>query len=230
MCGRYALYADGEQLAWRFGVPVPHPIAPRYNIAPSQPVLALRYNHDTKTREWTHFVWGLVPAWAQDPSIGNRMINARAETLREKPAFRTAYRYRRCIVPVSGFYEWKKTGRAKQPYFVRAADNLPMGLAGLWEIWRSPDGSELHTCTIITTDANALIKPLHDRMAVVLPPDAYDLWLSPNAKPAELDALLKPAPDDWLIAYPVSTRVNNPNNDDPQLIEPVAPSEEMRLF
>lgn len=230
MCGRYALYADGEQLAWRFGVPVPHPIAPRYNIAPSQPVLALRYNHDTKTREWTHFVWGLVPAWAQDPSIGNRMINARAETLREKPAFRAAYRYRRCIVPVSGFYEWKKTGRTKQPYFVRAADNLPMGLAGLWEVWRSPDGSELHTCTIITTDANALIKPLHDRMAVVLPPDAYDLWLNPNTNPAELDALLKPPPEDWLVAYPVSTRVNNPANDDPQLIEPVAPSEEMRLF
>lgn len=230
MCGRYALYADGEQLAWRFGVPVPHPVAPRYNIAPSQPILALRHNPDTNTREWTHFVWGLVPAWAQDPSIGNRMINARAETLREKPAFRNAYRYRRCIVPVSGFYEWKKTGRTKQPYFVRAADNLPMGLAGLWEVWRSPDGSELHTCTIITTDANATIQPLHDRMAVVLPPDAYALWLSPDAKPSELDALLKPAPDDLLIAYPVSTRVNNPVNDDPSLIEPIAPIEEMRLF
>ncbi|MCS7273190.1 MAG: SOS response-associated peptidase [Fimbriimonadales bacterium] len=230
MCGRYALYANSEQLTRRFGVPVPHPIVPRYNIAPSQPILALRYNPDTNAREWTHLIWGLVPAWAQDPSIGNRMINARAETLREKPAFRNAYRYRRCIVPVSGFYEWKKVGRTKQPYFVRAADNLPMGLAGLWEVWHSPDGSELHTCTIITTDANATIQPLHNRMAVVLPPEAYALWLSPDAKPSELDALLKPAPNDLLIAYPVSTRVNNPANDDPSLIEPITLTEEMRLF
>lgn len=232
MCGRFALYADGEQLAWRFGTPVPRPIAPRYNIAPSQPVLALRYNRDAKTREWTHFVWGLVPSWAQDPSIGNRMINARAETLREKPAYRNAYRYRRCIVPVSGFYEWKKVGHTKQPYFVRPADDLPIGLAGLWETWRSPDGSEIETCTIITTDANAVIRPLHDRMAVVLPPDAYELWLRPDSSLAELDALLQPAPEDLLIAYPVSPRVNSPANDDPSLVAPVDanPDGEMRLF
>ncbi|MFN7017170.1 MAG: SOS response-associated peptidase, partial [Fimbriimonadales bacterium] len=180
MCGRYALYADGEQLAWRFGTPVPFPVAPRYNIAPSQPVLALRSHRDANTREWTHFAWGLVPHWARDPSIGNRMINARAETLREKPAVRNAYRYRRCIIPVSGFYEWKQVGRAKQPYFVRPADDLPIGLAGLWEVWHSPDGSALETCTIITTDANAVIQPLHDRMAVVLPPEAYEQWLNPD--------------------------------------------------
>lgn len=232
MCGRYALYADGEQLAWRFGTPVPHPIAPRYNIAPSQPILALRYNRDAKTREWTHFVWGLVPSWAQDPSISNRMINARAETLREKPAYRNAYRYRRCIVPVSGFYEWKKVGRTKQPYFVRPTDDLPIGLAGLWETWRSPDGSELETCTIITTDANAVIQPLHPRMAVVLPPDAYEAWLSPDTSLDALDKLLQPAPEDLLIAYPVSPRVNSPANDDPSLVEPLttASEEELRLF
>ncbi|OYT68983.1 MAG: hypothetical protein CFK49_11875 [Armatimonadetes bacterium JP3_11] len=232
MCGRFALYADGEQLAWRFGTPVPHPIAPRYNIAPSQPVLALRYNREAKTREWTHFVWGLVPSWAQDVSIGNRMINARAESLREKPAFRNAYRYRRCIVPVSGFYEWKKVGRTKQPYFVRPADDQPIGLAGLWETWRSPDGSELETCTMITTDANATIQPLHSRMAVVLPPDAYDAWLNPDTPLDTLEALLRPAPDDLLIAYPVSPRVNSPTNDDPSLIARFdqANGGELRLF
>ncbi len=232
MCGRFALYADGEQLAWRFGTPVPHPIAPRYNIAPSQPVLALRYNREAKTREWTHFVWGLVPSWAQDVSIGNRMINARAESLREKPAFRNAYRYRRCIVPVSGFYEWKKVGRTKQPYFVRPADDQPIGLAGLWETWRSPDGSELETCTMITTDANATIQPLHSRMAVVLPPDAYDAWLNPDTPLDTLEALLRPAPDNLLIAYPVSPRVNSPTNDDPSLIARFdqANGGELRLF
>lgn len=230
MCGRYALYADGEQLAWRFGTPVPHPIAPRYNIAPSQPILALRYNRHTRLREWTHFLWGLVPAWAKDPAIGARMINARAETLREKPAYRNAYRSRRCIVPVSGFYEWRKTGNAKQPYFVRPTDDTPVGLAGLWETWRSPDGSELQTCTIITTDANAVIQPLHPRMAVILPPDAYELWLDPDASLQALDTLLRPAPDDWLIAYPVSARVNNPAHDDPSLIEPVERQNELRLF
>jgi putative SOS response-associated peptidase YedK len=232
MCGRFALYADGEQLAWRFGTPVPHPIAPRYNIAPSQPVLALRYNREAKTREWTHFVWGLVPSWAQDVSIGNRMINARAESLREKPAFRNAYRYRRCIVPVSGFYEWKKVGRTKQPYFVRPADDQPIGLAGLWETWRSPDGSELETCTMITTDANATIQPLHSRMAVVLPPDAYEAWLNPDTPLDTLEALLRPAPDNLLIAYPVSPRVNSPTNDDPSLIARFdqANGGELRLF
>lgn len=232
MCGRYALYADGEQLAWRFGTPVPYPITPRYNIAPSQPILALRYNRDANTREWTHFTWGLVPHWAQDVSIGNRMINARAETLREKPAFRNAYRYRRCIVPVSGFYEWKKAGRTKQPYFVRPTDDLPIGLAGLWETWRSPDGSELETCTIITTDANAVIQPLHPRMAVVLLPDAYEAWLSSDTPLDALDRLLLPVPDDTLIAYPVSSRVNSPAHDDPSLVAPLSLTHdgEPRLF
>lgn len=232
MCGRFALYADGEQLAWRFGTPVPFPVAPRYNIAPSQPVLALRSHRDANTREWTHFAWGLVPPWARDPSIGNRMINARAETLREKPAFRNAYRYRRCIIPVSGFYEWKQVGRAKQPYFVRPADDLPIGLAGLWEVWHSPDGGALETCTIITTDANAVIQPLHDRMAVVLPPEAYVQWLNPDTPLDALDALLQPAPDALLIAYPVSPRVNSPANDDPSLVAPLASDDEgaLRLF
>ena len=221
MCGRYALYADGEQLAWRFGLPVPHPVPPRYNIAPSQPLLALRHNLDTRQREWAYLVWGLVPHWAKDPTIGNRMINARAETLQEKPAFRDAYRYRRCIIPANGFYEWQQTGTQKRPYFVRARDDLPMGLAGLWAVWHGADGSELQTCTVITTDANETVRPLHNRMAVILLPDAYEAWLNPSASPQSLTPLLRPAPDDLLIAYPVSPRVNNPQNDDPSLIIPV---------
>jgi putative SOS response-associated peptidase YedK len=221
MCGRYALYADGEQLAWRFGLPVPHPVPPRYNIAPSQPLLALRHNPDTRQREWAYLVWGLVPHWAKDPTIGNRMINARAETLQEKPAFRDAYRYRRCIIPANGFYEWQQTGTQKRPYFVRARDDLPMGLAGLWAVWHGADGSELQTCTVITTDANETVRPLHNRMAVILLPDAYEAWLNPSASPQSLTPLLRPAPDDLLIAYPVSPRVNNPQNDDPSLIIPV---------
>jgi putative SOS response-associated peptidase YedK len=162
-----------------------------------------------------------VPRWAKDPTIGNRMINARAETLHEKPAFRDAYRYRRCIIPANGFYEWQKAGAAKRPYFVRARDDLPLGLAGLWATWHSPDGSELHTCTIITTDANATVRPLHDRMAVILPPDAYALWLDPAASLSSLAQLLRPASDDLLVAYPVSPRVNSPTNDDPSLIVPI---------
>ena len=221
MCGRYALNADGEQLAWRFGLPVPHPVPPRYNIAPSQPLLALRHNPDTRQREWAYLVWGLVPHWAKDPTIGNRMINARAETLQEKPAFRDAYRYRRCIIPANGFYEWQQTGTQKRPYFVRARDDLPMGLAGLWAVWHGADGSELQTCTVITTDANETVRPLHNRMAVILLPDAYEAWLNPSASPQSLTPLLRPAPDDLLIAYPVSPRVNNPQNDDPSLIIPV---------
>ncbi|GBC93160.1 Putative SOS response-associated peptidase YedK [bacterium HR15] len=222
MCGRFALYASAERLAGQFRLPLPFQIAPRYNIAPSQPVLALHVLRETNTREWTHFQWGLVPRWAQDPKIGQRMINARAETLAEKPAFRNALRYRRCIIPADGFYEWKKQGNTKQPYFVRHREGKLLALAGLWEHWQGADGSELQTCTIITTEPNAVVRPLHDRMAVILPEEAYDLWLDPAMQqPDRLLALLRPAPDEALIAYPVSPRVNNPANDDPRLIEPI---------
>lgn len=222
MCGRFALYASTERLAGQFRVPLPFQIAPRYNVAPSQPVLALRVSRETGAREWTHFQWGFVPRWAQDPQIGQRMINARAETLAEKPAFRNALRYRRCIIPADGFYEWKKQGGVKQPYFVRHREGKLLALAGLWEYWQGADGSELQTCTIITTKPNATVRPLHNRMAVILLEETYDLWLDPEAhSPEQLLSLLRPAPDDELIAYPVSLRVNNPAYDDPSLIEPM---------
>jgi putative SOS response-associated peptidase YedK len=223
MCGRFALYASAERLEGQFRLPLPFPIAPRYNIAPSQPVLALRAVRETGAREWTHLQWGLVPRWADDPRIGQRMINARAETLAEKPAFRNALRYRRCIIPADGFYEWKKQGKVKQPYFVRHREGKVLALAGLWEYWQGADGSELQTCTIITTEPNAVVRPLHHRMAVILPEEAYDQWLdSAVLQPERLLPLLRPAPDDELIAYPVSQRVNNPANDDASLIEPAS--------
>ncbi len=222
MCGRFALYTSAEKLAAQFKLPLPFAIAPRYNIAPSQPVLALHTLRERGEREWTHLQWGLVPAWADDPRIGNRMINARAETLAEKPAFRAALRYRRCIIPADGFYEWQSQGKTKQPYFVRHRAGKTLALAGLWEHWQGADGSELQTCTIITTEPNAVIRPLHNRMAVILPEEAYELWLDPNVqRPEQLLPLLRPAPDDMLIAYPVSPRVNNPASDDPSLIEPM---------
>jgi len=223
MCGRFALYSAAERLEGQFRLPLPFPIAPRYNIAPSQPVLAIRTVRETGTREWTHLQWGLVPAWAQDPKIGHRLINARAETLAEKPAFRNALRYRRCIIPADGFYEWRKQGNRKQPYFIRHREGKLLALAGLWEYWQGADGSELQTCTIITTDANALIRPLHDRMPAILPEDAYERWLEPTVQRADAQqwlSLLRPAPDDELIAYPVSLRVNDPTYDAPNLIEP----------
>ncbi len=221
MCGRFALFAKAEELERHFQVPLPFPIAPRYNIAPTQPLLALATAHDTPQPYWTHFQWGLVPRWAKDPSIGNKMINARAESLAEKPAFRVAFRYRQCIVPISGFYEWAKTGRLRQPYFVRSVKGEPLGVAGLWESWQSPDGSELTTCTLITTDANATMQPIHHRMPAILLPEEYTLWLAPDTPLATLAALLRPAPEGLLEAYPVSTRVNNPAHDDPSLVEPV---------
>jgi len=158
------------------------------------------------------------------------MINARAETVAEKPAFRSALRYRRCIVPVNGFYEWNKEGRTKQPYFVRYCDHRPMGLAGLWEHWQGSDGTELLTCTIITTDANEFIRPLHSRMAVILPAEAYADWLDPATPISELLSFLKPAPSDGMIAYPVSARVNSVANDDPSLIVELPPSAPQTLF
>ena len=228
MCGRFALFASAEELERHFQVPLPFAVTPRYNIAPSQPVLALATSTDAPEPVWIHFRWGMVPRWAKDPARGNQMINARCESLHEKLAFRSAFRHRRCILPMSGFYEWAKVGAKRQPYFVKPATDSVMGVAGLWEPWQSPDGAALTTCTIITTGANATVRPLHPRMVVVLDPATYALWLDPSTPVEALKTLLRPAPETLLTAYPVGTRVNNPTHDAPLLIEPLSP--ELTLF
>lgn len=242
MCGRYTLTDPGEQLIRHFQLTgLPAEYRPRYNIAPTQPVLAVIGNGQ---RRAGLLRWGLVPGWAKDPSIGSRLINARAETVAEKPAFRHALRRRRCLIPADGFYEWRQQGGRKQPMRIVRRDGGLFAFAGLWESWRPPQASApapgrtapsgaggeararanvvLYTCTIITTEANGALRSIHERMPVILPPEAYDLWLDQDVDdPAALLPLLKPRPDDELVAYPVSTLVNDVRNDSPDCIRPL---------
>lgn len=222
MCGRFALFAPGQDIADRFGVEINFDIAPRYNIAPTQPVAAVRLDDHTGQRELTHFQWGLIPSWAKDPKIGSRMINARSETVAEKPSFRAAFKRRRCLIPASGFYEWQKLGDRKQPTFVQGKEDQLFGLAGLWEIWHDSDGGVIESCTILTTQPNELIAPIHNRMPVIVAPDDYSMWLDPGPQPEDGLHLLRPYDPELMEAYPVTTAVNNPRNDSPSCIEPLA--------
>ena len=223
MCGRFSLIAPGEELADAFDLPQAPVLAPRYNIAPTQPVAAVRINPGTGERELSHFHWGLIPFWAKDPSMGGRMINARAETAAEKPAFRAAFKYRRCLVPANGFYEWQQQNGSKQPFYVHHGEGELLAFAGLWEHWQGEDGSEIESCTILTTEPNEMMQPLHNRMPVILLPGAYDRWLRREAQDeGELQSLLRPAPAGLLAAEPVTHFVNNPRNEGPECIAPLA--------
>lgn len=220
MCGRYTLTTNTQKLAEAFsGFEVPAELPPRYNVAPSQPVAVVANNGQHKVE---FFQWGLIPSWAKDPTIGNRMINARAETLAEKPSFKNAYKRRRCLVLADGFYEWKKAGdQAKTPMYIRLASGDPFAFAGLWEIWQTAEDLIL-SCTIITTNPNELMASIHNRMPVILPAAAYEQWLDPaERRPEQLNDLLKPFPAELMTAYPVSKLVNSPKNDSSTLIEPV---------
>ncbi len=219
MCGRFTLFASPDTIQAEFDLPeVPANLAPRYNIAPTQAVAVIA-NHTERRLEL--FQWGLIPSWAKDPSIGSRMINARAETLAEKPSFRTALRKRRCLILADGFYEWRKESGGKTPFFIHLRSGRPFALAGLWEVWQTPDGVALPTCTIITTGPNSLVAALHDRMPVILPPDAYARWLDPEPQaPADLAPLLVSYPADAMNLYAVSRAVNSPANDSPSCVEP----------
>lgn len=221
MCGRFTLAVEDDELQAEFpGIQFPAQFVPRYNIAPSQPVLAIPNDGRDKA---DFFIWGLIPSWAKEPSIGGRLINARAETLAEKPAFRGSYKYKRCLILADGFYEWQGTAgkKAKVPYFVQMKDKKPFALAGLWSDWRSADGSELRSCTIITTQPNELMATIHDRMPVILHRDDRTKWLEPAARsPEALASLLRPYPADLMRAYPVSTLVNNPALETPDCIRP----------
>jgi putative SOS response-associated peptidase YedK len=222
MCGRFTLTTPLGAVALRFGVRAGLEEAgyiPRYNIAPTQTVIVIG---DDGQRYLTRMRWGLIPSWAKDPAIGNRMINARAETVATKRAFRAALRKRRCLVVADGFYEWQKQGRTKQPFRIVLRSREPFGFAGLWESWLSPEGEEIKSCTIITTEANELLLPIHDRMPVILTREAEAAWLDPAIQePTQLLPLLKPYPAEGMELYPVSTRVNNPAHDGSECMEPL---------
>ena len=221
MCGRFALTVDPADLQDTFpGFIFPAQTAPRFNIAPSQAILALP-NDGTGNADF--LTWGLIPSWAKDPSIGNRLINARAETLAEKPAFRSAYKYRRCLIFADGFFEWQvqAESRSKIPHFIRLKSGAAFAFAGLWDHWQSPDGSEVRSAAIITTTPNELIAPIHNRMPVILSKNAYAQWLESSPQPPEqLQPLLRPYPAGELTAYPVSPMVNSPANDRPEIVVP----------
>lgn len=226
MCGRYILTTPSEALRGLFEF-VEHPnLGPRYNIAPTQEAPVVRQRRaPAGERTIQSLRWGLVPAWAEDPRIGARLINARAETLLEKPAFRAAFRRRRCLVPADGFYEWQAQGRARQPFLITERDGAPFAFAGLWERW-TPQGEEtapLDSFTIITTRANDFLQSLHERMPVILSPESYARWLDPDAEPEQLADLLMPAPNDLLRMVPVDPRVNRPREDDEGLVVPTGP-------
>ncbi len=215
MCGRFAFYSPSEATAALFGVDGALAVEPRYNIAPTQFVAAIRDNDDQQ-RELVMLRWGLVPKWAKDPAIGNRMINARAETVAEKPSYRAAFKHRRCVVLADGFYEWHREGEVKIPYFITLNSGEPFALAGLWENWNDKEsGESLQTTTLITTAANDFMQPLHHRMPVILQPDTANEWLSGSNDHLQHAADRTPA----LRAWPVSRRVNNARNQGEELID-----------
>jgi putative SOS response-associated peptidase YedK len=216
MCGRYALTSPPAVIAERFGLAWAPDVPPHYNIAPSQTIPVVRDTDHGRELAWLK--WGLIPSWSKDASIGTRLINARGETLGDKPAFRNAYRHRHCLVPADAFYEWKAIAGRKQPYCIRMRDQSPFGMAGLWEHWVAPDGQVVESCTIVTVDANSLIAELHDRMPLILAPGDYDGWLGAETNEA---ALPRAVPAQDMRVYPVSPLVSNARNDVPACLTPI---------
>ena len=222
MCGRFTLGATAATLAAQFDLANVPTWTPRYNIAPTQEVLVVLQPSPQANQEARLHRWGLIPPWAKDPSIGNRMINARAETVATKPAFRRAFKERRCLLLADGLYEWQRQERRKQPFYIRLRDGRPFAFAGLWEHWEGSEGMAIQSCAILTTTSNEVVGRIHDRMPVILSPTDYDRWLDPSIQePAVLQTLLRPYPADEMTAYPVSTLVNSPANDNPGCIEPL---------
>jgi putative SOS response-associated peptidase YedK len=221
MCGRFTITVSGAELAELLEVPVVPQTRPRYNVSPSQNVLAARLN-ESGQREAVELKWGLVPWWSKDAKIGYSLINARCETIAEKPSFREAFRKRRCLIPADGFFEWKVEGKKKLPYRFRRPDGKPFLFAGLWEYWDGGD-QPLETCTILTTTANQLVSPIDERMPIILSKTGAKEWLSPGLIAPEVAAkLLVPSPDDFLMKEAVNPIVNSPKNDNPSCIEVVA--------
>ena len=214
MCGRFTRKESFKNLATLLGLPSPPTLAPRFNIAPSQLIACIRSNPKTNEREFTELQWGLIPSWAKDPTIGQKMINARAETVSEKPSFRTPFKQQRCMVLADGFYEWKREGKAKQPYYIHFKDQRPFCFAGLWERWEKGEEGPLETCAILTIGPNTVVEPIHQRMPVILRTQDYETWLDCRLQdPQNLSSLLQPYPPEEMEAFPVSPLVNNPKND-----------------
>jgi putative SOS response-associated peptidase YedK len=228
MCGRFAFYSPHEAVVRLFGVASAPEIEPRWNIAPTQFIATVR--EAGGPREVAMLYWGLVPSWAKEKSIGARMINARSETLGEKPSFRNAFRRRRCLILADGYYEWQRSGTVKQPYFIAFADRQPFGMAGLWERWRDPaTGELLESCCIVTTSPAPAVAHVHDRMPVIVPPGAHAEWLDPkNEATDRLARLFEPCGLPGLQALPVSRRVNDARNQGPGLIEEVSVADNSR--
>ena len=220
MCGRFSLSTAIDLLAEHFEITeMPENFMKRYNIAPTQPVVVISTHPE---RRLDFFRWGLIPSWAKDPSIGNRIINARAETIAEKPSFKRSFKKRRCLILADGFFEWKKEGKVKMPIHIRLKSKEPFAFAGLWDIWHSPDGEVIPSCTIITCEPNSLLKKFHHRMPVILTPDSYDAWLDHKIEDTdELLKLLKPYSAKSMEAFEVSTVVNSPARDLPECILPI---------
>ncbi len=219
MCGRFSQSKSAETIAQVFQVNNVPPLTPRYNIAPTQQIQTILQNAEQSQREFQILHWGLIPSWAKDPKMGARMINARAETVAEKPSFRAAFKQRRCLILADGFYEWQQQEKKKQPFYFRMNDEHPFAFAGLWEHWKSGDGEVINSCTILTTEPNDLMRPVHNRMPVIIDPKDYDLWLDTEVKTPELlQPLLHPYSAEEMTAYPVSTKVNKPVNDSAELI------------
>ena len=216
-----------QELAEAFGLTEVPELAPRYNIAPTQDIVVVRLSTSAAARKLVTMKWGLVPHFAKTAAEGVKSINARAETVDSRPTFRDAFARRRCIVPASAFYEWQRMGRVKQPYMIRRRDRGLLGFAGLWARWRG-SAQPLDSCAIVTTAANGVVAAIHDRMPVVLPPEAYAMWLDPDADPGVLKSLLGPMAGNWLETVPVSTRVNNVANDDAACAEPIPPADVKR--
>jgi putative SOS response-associated peptidase YedK len=221
MCGRFTRKENLQHLAELLGLKSIPSLVPRYNIAPSQLVACVRTNLDTLDREWVELKWGLVPPWAKDASMGNKLINARGETVAEKPSFRKAFTQQRCLVLADGFYEWKREGKSKQPYYIRFKDHRPFAFAGIWERWERQDPA-IESCSLITIGPNAVMEPIHHRMPVILATTQYAEWLDASLQDTErLNTLLRPFPPAEMEAYPVSLMVNNPSNDQPECVMPL---------
>lgn len=221
MCGRFTLSTPVDELARLFGAELGalEPVSARYNIAPTDPIVVVRRRSEGD-RELTLLRWGLLPSWVRDPADFPTLINARAESLHRKPAFQDALRERRCLVPADGFFEWRREN-GKQPYFVRAREGGPLAFAGLWERWVAPDGQPVESCTVVTTEANELVRPLHDRMPAILRPEGRERWMDPTVRRlADLRELLRPAPSELLTAHRVSRRVNRTEEEGADLIQP----------